>query len=58
MPRKPEPRHAVWLVEWLDASDAFNLQRTSFLATIRQLSAVEYAAAGRAALPLVLDEVL
>lgn len=23
MPRKPEPRHAVWLVEWLDASDAF-----------------------------------
>ena len=23
MPRQPEPRHAVWLVEWLDASDAF-----------------------------------
>jgi hypothetical protein len=23
MPRRPEPRHDVWLVEWLDASDAF-----------------------------------
>lgn len=23
MPRKPEPRHAVHIVEWLDASDAF-----------------------------------
>lgn len=23
MPRRPQPRHHVWLVEWLDASDAF-----------------------------------
>ena len=23
MPRRVEPRHPVWLVEWLDASDAF-----------------------------------
>jgi hypothetical protein len=23
MPRRPDPRHDVWLVEWLDASDAF-----------------------------------
>lgn len=21
--RRPEPRHGVWLVEWVDASDAF-----------------------------------
>ena len=23
MPRRPEPRHDVWIIEWLDASDAF-----------------------------------
>ena len=23
MPRRPQPRHDVWLIEWLDASDAF-----------------------------------
>lgn len=23
MPRRPQPRHDVWIIEWLDASDAF-----------------------------------
>lgn len=41
-----------------DPSDAPNLQRQSFLATLRQLSSVAYAAAGRTAVPLVADEVL
>lgn len=41
-----------------DPSDAPNLQRQSFLATLRQLSSVAYAAAGRTAVPLIADEVL
>ncbi len=44
---------------WLtDPSDAANLQRTSFLAQARQLSAVEYAAAGFGTYPFACDEVL
>jgi len=23
MPRRPQPKHDVWIIEWLDASDAF-----------------------------------
>lgn len=41
-----------------DAADTHNLQRRSFLANLRELSAVTYAAAGYSSVPLVLDEVL
>jgi hypothetical protein len=44
---------------WLfDPTDAPQLQRTSFLATFRQMSSVEYAAAGWSSFPFALDEVL
>lgn len=39
-------------------ADAYNLQRRSFLATVRQPSAVTIHAAGYASIPFVLDEVL
>jgi hypothetical protein len=39
-------------------SDTVHLQRRSFLANLRQLSAVSYAAAGYSSVPVVLDEVL
>lgn len=39
-------------------ADTWNLQRRSFLANIRQLSTVTYAAAGYSSYPLTLDEVL
>lgn len=43
---------------WLfDVNDAENLQRTSFLATFRQMSKTEYAAAGWGQWPFALDEV-
>lgn len=41
-----------------DQSDTYYLQRRAFLATLRQLSPVQLAAAGYASVPLVLDEVL
>jgi len=41
-----------------DSSDTTSLQRRSFLANLRALSSVQYAAAGYNAMPLVLDEVL
>jgi len=41
-----------------DPSDTTNLQRRSFLANLRQLSAMSYAAAGYNTFPFVLDEVL
>lgn len=41
-----------------DPDDVESLQRRSFLATVRQLSAVQYAAAGYSSIPLVVDEVL
>jgi hypothetical protein len=46
----------VYVVQ--DAGDTVHLQRRSFLATLRQLSAVSYAAAGYSSVPVVLDEVL
>jgi hypothetical protein len=42
----------------LNPEDAPNLQRTSFLATFRELSAVDLASAGFASFPLALEEVL
>lgn len=39
-------------------ADTESLQRRSFLANLRELSAVQYAAAGYASMPLVLDEVV
>ena len=41
-----------------DPADVASLQRRSFLANVRQLSAVQYAAAGYSTVPLVVDEVL
>ena len=41
-----------------DQSDTYYMQRRAFLATLRQLSNVQLAAAGYASVPLVLDEVL
>jgi len=40
------------------ANDVEALQRRSFLATVRTLSSVQYAAAGYSTVPLVVDEVL
>lgn len=40
-----------------DANDTYDLQRRSFLATLRQLSPVERAAAGRSAMTLTFEEV-
>lgn len=41
-----------------DPTDTTSLQRRSFLANVRQLGAVQYAAAGYSTVPLVVDEVL
>lgn len=41
-----------------DVDDTFYLQRRAFLATLRQLSSVQLAAAGFASIPIALDEVL
>lgn len=41
-----------------DPDDTTSLQRRSFLANIRQLGSVQYAAAGYSTVPLVVDEVL
>ena len=40
------------------ATDTTSLQRRSFLGALRQLSSVQYAAAGYSAVPVVVDEVL